>query len=102
MSEQQRRPQPDRVLALRIALLMKFGTMAAAGLLSFGVVLLAFRVELATPVLAAGCALLVLLPLVRLVLMATHFARFHDGVFALTALLVLALVIAGAAVGLAR
>ncbi|MBT2496672.1 hypothetical protein J7E45_13755 [Microbacterium sp. ISL-59] len=74
--------------------------MIAAVLLSAGVLLGAIGAGLSsTALLFAGCATLVLLPVARLLLMAGHFAR-NDRIFAWVSTLVLALVIAGAAVGL--
>jgi hypothetical protein len=90
----------DRALSGRIAVLMCIGTIVAAALLSVGVILSAVGAQLAsTALLVAGCAGLVLLPVARLLLMAGHFAC-TDRHFVWISVLVLALVIAGAAAGL--
>ncbi|MFD6178588.1 MULTISPECIES: hypothetical protein [unclassified Isoptericola] len=91
----------DRALAGRLATLMRGGTAAAVALLVVGVVLLAAGARLpSTVALTAGCAALVLLPLVRLVLMLRHFARRSDTPFVVITALVIGLVVAGAAAGL--
>lgn len=90
----------DRALARRIAVLMRVGTVVAAVLLSGGVLVGAIGAQpVSTVLLVTGCATLVLLPIARLMLMAGHFAR-TDRHFLWISLLVLVLVISGAAVGL--
>lgn len=90
----------DQTLARRIAVLMRIGTVLAAVLLSAGAILGGVGAQpVSTALLIAGCTTLVLLPVARLLLMAGHFAR-ADGLFLRISVLVLALVIAGAAVGL--
>lgn len=92
--------ESDGALARRIAVVMRVGTAVAAALLSGGVVLNAFGAQqFGAVLLIAGCATLVLLPVARLFLMAEHFAR-TDRLFLWISLAVLALVLAGAAVGL--
>lgn len=100
MSQHPSTRDPDRALSRRIAVLMKAGTVIAAVLLSAGVLLGVIGVGLAsTALLNAGCATLVLLPVARLLLMAGQFAR-TDRLFLWVSLLVLALVISGAVVGI--
>lgn len=100
MNQHPSTPEPDGALARRIAVILRVGTVVAAALLSGGAVLSAFGAQqLGTVLLIAGCATLVLLPVARLLLMADHFAR-TDKLFLWVSLAVLALVIAGAAVGL--
>ncbi|MFF1539157.1 hypothetical protein ACFVWL_03735 [Microbacterium sp. NPDC058269] len=95
----------DRALARRIAVLMRVGTLVAALLLSSGVVLSGGEVpgvgarQFGTVLLMIGCTMLVLLPVARLLLMAAHFAR-TDRLFLWVSVLVLALVVAGGALGL--
>jgi uncharacterized membrane protein len=90
----------DGALSLRIALLMRVGTVLAAVLLGVGVIFGAVGAQPAsTALLVTGCATLVLLPVARLLLMADHFAR-TDRLFLWISVLVLALVVTGATVGL--
>lgn len=101
----------DRALARRIAVLMRVGTLVAALLLSVGVLLSGGVVlsggevpgvgarQFGTVLLMIGCAMLVLLPVARLLLMTAHFAR-TDRLFLWVSVLVLALVVAGGALGL--
>lgn len=91
----------DRRLAATIATALRIGTGAASVLLTAGAVLAAVRVGiLATALLAGGCAVLVLLPVVRLVLMAAHFTRLNDRRFVVITVVVLGLVAAGGVSGL--
>lgn len=100
MSQHSSAHDEDRPLSRRIAVLMRVGTIIAAVLLGAGVALGAVGAQLAnTLLLVAGCMTLVLLPVARLLLMAGHFAR-TDKLFLWISVLVLALVITGAAVGL--
>lgn len=90
----------DRPLALRIATLMRIGTAIASALLVAGATLAYLLPGLtATTLLTGGCALLILLPVVRLTMMTSHFARLADKGFVAITLGVLALVIAGGVVG---
>lgn len=90
----------DQRLAGRIATLMRIGTASAAVLLSVGALLLYFQAGTATTVfLTGGCALLILLPVIRLVMMAVHFAQTNRP-FAHVSALVLVLVLAGTVAGL--
>lgn len=87
----------EQTLARRISVLMRIGTLLAAVLLSAGAILGGVGAQpVSTALLVAGCTTLIL---ARLLLMAGHFAR-ADRLFLWVSVLVLALVIAGAAVGL--
>ncbi|HXH35444.1 MAG TPA: hypothetical protein VNJ54_13730 [Plantibacter sp.] len=100
MNERSTAHEDERALARRIAVLMRIGTSMAAVLLTIGVTLLGAGAQ--TPgrgLITAGCAVLVLLPVARLVQMASHYAH-TDKVFMLVSLLVLALVVTGAVTGL--
>lgn len=92
----------DQALADRIAALMRVGTALASALLVAGVVLGSAQAAGAATILlgGGGCGLLVLLPVLRLVLMARHFLRHTEWSFAMITLAVLTLVIAAAAVGI--
>lgn len=93
----------DAPLALHIARLMSVGTTVAAALLTLGALLaITGPTRAATPLLAAGCGLLVLLPAARLALMARHFAKLRDSRYTVVALVVLGLVAIGCSIGLAR
>ncbi|MDQ6523742.1 hypothetical protein RB608_09040 [Nocardioides sp. LHD-245] len=90
----------DQALAGRIATLMRVGTAGASALLVAGACLRpAGATGIATVLLGSGCGLLVLLPVLRLVLMAGHFARLAERSYATISLVVLALVIAAVVVG---
>ncbi|WP_427870706.1 hypothetical protein [Leucobacter luti] len=91
----------DQSLNRRIAILMRIGTSVACVLLSIGSVVTLLRPGVvATTFLAGGCALLVLLPAIRLVMMAEHFVRQSQARYALIAVVVFALVVASGVVGL--
>lgn len=91
----------DRRLALAIAALMRTCTIIAAALLVAGAVVAYFLPDLiATVLLAAGCALLVLLPLLRLAMMAGYFVRRGETTFVVVTVIVIGLVIAGGAMGM--
>lgn len=91
----------DRQLALHIATVMRIGTAIASVLLIAGAALTYLQPGLtATTLLTSGCALLILLPLVRLTMMTSHFVRLADKGFVAITLGVLALVIAGGVVGM--
>lgn len=93
----------DEPLARRIAALMRIGTAAACVLLSIGAVLaLLWPGPAATTLLTGGCALLILLPVIRLVMMAGYYARLAQKRYALISIAVLALVVASGVVGLIR
>lgn len=93
----------DEPLARRIAALMRIGTAAASVLLSVGAALALLRPGVAaTTLLAGGCALLVLLPVIRLVLMTGHYARLAQRRYALISIVVLAFVVASGVVGMIR
>lgn len=97
------RPTPtaaDQPLAGRIATLMRIGTAVAASLLVAGTIARYASAGVAhTILLTAGCSLLVLLPVIRLTMMAGYFVRLGDRGFAVITVLVLALVLTGAAAG---
>lgn len=95
-------PGRDAALSRRLATLMRGGTAVAVALLGVGVILLAAGARLpSTLALAAGCTTLVLLPLARLVLMLRDFARRADTPFVVITAVVIGLVVAGAAAGVA-
>lgn len=92
----------DTQLATRLALLFRIGSVLAALLLILGT---AFAYVLSdstisTVLLTGGCALIVLLPVVRLAMMTGHFARAADRPFAVISALVILLVITTAAVSI--
>lgn len=90
----------DRRLARHIAALMRIGTLAGAILLAGGAIMGFTQVSNATTtLLIGGCGLLILLPVVRLIMMVGHYARWGDKRFALVALAVLCLVVAGGVLG---
>lgn len=92
---------PDRQLAGRIATLMRIGTAIAAALLTAGAVVAVVRPgSAATILLTAGCALLVLLPVIRLAMMAGHFVRLADRPFVAITLAVIVLVMISGVVGI--
>ncbi|MFD4405258.1 hypothetical protein ACFWPH_21095 [Nocardia sp. NPDC058499] len=94
-------PDRDAALAERLATLMRVGTASTTGLLVVGVVLRAAGAhQPSTIALVAGCGLLVLLPLVRLVVMLGEFARQADRRFVALTAAVIGLVIIGGAIGL--
>lgn len=94
---------PDRVLAGRIAVLMAYGTNLATALLVGAVIALIFGLgPLATVLLTGGCATLVLLPFIRLLMMFSHFRHRGESRFLIITVLVIAMVLAGAALGLLR
>ncbi|GAA1720304.1 hypothetical protein GCM10009809_15060 [Isoptericola hypogeus] len=97
-----RSPGRDEALARRIAVLMRVGTATGTGLLVAGVACLGAGAHRPSAVsLVAGCSVLVLLPLVRLVMMLDDFARRADTRFVVLTAVVIGLVVAGAAVGVA-
>ncbi|SDC62932.1 Protein of unknown function [Sanguibacter gelidistatuariae] len=90
----------DQPLAGRIATLLRVGTAIAALLLTAGTIALYTGAVLAHQILlTAGCSLLVLLPVIRLTMMAGHFVRQGDKRFAIITVSVLILVLTGAAAG---
>ncbi|MGC5257147.1 DUF1634 domain-containing protein [Gordonia sp. DT218] len=90
----------DQRLAGRLATLMRVGTVSIAMLLVAGTVCSWTDADVAaTILLSAGCGLLVLLPVVRLVMMVDHFARSADKPFVVITALVLVLIAAGALIG---
>lgn len=91
---------PDLLLARRIATLLRCGTIVAAVLFAAGAVLMVLHPGAATWLLTAGCAVLVALPVVRLLVMTGHFARLRLRWLVAASVAVLALVVAGALSGL--
>lgn len=92
----------DRALARRIATMMRLGTATATVLLTVGAAFIYLHPATATVLLTAGCGVLIAVPILRLAMMAGHFARRSDRRYAAIACVVLLLVIAGGAVGLLR
>jgi len=91
----------DRRLAERVAVMLRIGTVVSAMLLAAGAVAGYERAgPAATILLAGGCGVLLLLPVIRLAMMAGHFARLADRRFVAVTLTVLLLVLAGAVTGL--
>lgn len=91
----------DKTMARRIATMMRLGTAVASVLLVVGAILAYTDARLAgTVLLAGGCGLLVVLPIIRLVMMAGHFARHAERHFTAITLAVLALILIGGAAGL--
>lgn len=96
------RTTDDETMARRIATMMRLGTAAASVLLVVGAILAYTNAGLAgTILLAGGCGLLIVLPIIRLVMMAGHFARHAERHFITITLAVLALILIGGAAGLA-
>ncbi|MBC7302125.1 MAG: hypothetical protein H5T78_14370 [Nocardia sp.] len=90
----------DQRLARNIAALMRTGTAVAAGLLAGGAVCGYTQAGVvAVVLLAGGCGILILLPVVRLVMMAGHFVRLADTRFVITTVAVLVLVATGGVLG---
>lgn len=90
----------DQPLASRIATLMRIGTVVASFLLTGGAVLLYTQMDrAATILLAGGCGLLILLPVVRLTMMAVHFTQLTDIRFVLITFAVVTFVIMGGVIG---
>lgn len=91
----------DAALAERLATLMRVGTASTTAFLVVGVILRATGAQRpSTIALAAGCSVLVLLPLVRLVIMLGDYARQADRRFVAVTAVVIGLVIVGGAMGL--
>lgn len=92
----------DETMARRIATVMRLGTATASVLLVVGAIFAYTNAGLAgTILLAGGCGLLIVLPIIRLVMMAGHFARNSERRFTAITLAVLALILIGGAAGLA-
>lgn len=91
----------DRLLSRRIAVLMRWGTLTASILL-IGGALLAWGGVASTSsvVIIGGCAVLILLPLFRLLLMLTDFARRADKPYVGITALVIILILAAATTGM--
>ncbi len=82
----------DRLLAL----LLSRGTWLASGLIALGLVL---PPPTASRLVAAGIALMILLPVLRLLLMLVLFTRARDHRFAAISALVLAIILLAALLG---
>lgn len=92
----------DQRLARAIAALMRAGTAVASALLAAGTILGSMREGVGAAILlTGGCALLIVLPVIRLAMMAGHFARLADTRYLLITIAVLTLVSAGGVTGLA-
>lgn len=90
----------DRLLTHHIAVLMRWGTLTTSVLLVCGALLAWGGLAPASSVLiATGCANLVALPLLRLVLMLVDFARRADTPYVGIVLLVIILIVVTAATG---
>ncbi len=91
----------DADLGRRIATMMRVGNAAVAVLLGLGAACGYLHAGLVTTLLlTAGCGLMILLPVIRLAMMAGHFTRLVDHRFLAVTLTVLALVVAGGMSGL--
>jgi uncharacterized membrane protein len=92
-----RHPRLER----RLARLLRHGTWLACLVLAIGFALALLRPgSSGTAVMLGGIGLLILLPVLRVALMLVTFARERDYVFALVALTVLAIILAGAVLGM--
>lgn len=90
----------DRLLAHRIAVLMRWGTLTTSVLLVGGALLTWGGITPASSVVVVtGCAILVALPLLRLLLMLVDFARRADKSYVGIVFLVITLIAATAATG---
>lgn len=90
----------DLLLAGRIATLMRTGTAAVSTLLMAGVILMGLGQEtVGKALLTVGFSLLILMPLARLIMMTRYFAQRAEKGFVILTCLVIALIIAGAAMG---
>ena len=93
----------DQRLAHRIAAMMRIGTAIAAALLVAGTGFEYGGLTLAAKALfIGGCGLLILLPALRLAMMARHYVRHAQRYFAAITLTVLTLVIAGVVLGIVQ
>lgn len=101
MSEETCIDAGDRLLAHRIAVLMRWGTLATSVLLVGGA-LLAWggMAPASSMVVVTGCAILVALPVLRLLLMLVDFARRADPSYVGIVLLVITLIAITAATGM--
>lgn len=98
MTETTKARVQDRLLSSRIAILMRWGTLVASGLLSAGVGLDWIGQPRASAVLVvAGCVTLILLPVLRLAVMLGTYKRNRDHPYVAITVLVMFL-IAGSAV----
>lgn len=80
---------------------MRVGTVIASALLVAGAAF-AYLVPglAATILLTGGCGLMILLPVIRLAMMAGHFARLGDTGFVVISVVVIGLVLGGGVVGM--
>lgn len=91
----------DEPLARRIAMLFRTGLVVSTALLVMGVLVRVLGLEdLGSGMIVAGCATLVLLPAVRLLLMLDHFGRHRDRTYLGIGGIVLLLVGIAALIGL--
>jgi uncharacterized membrane protein len=93
-------PAPEISVRLNeiVAALLRYGTWCASVLIACGMILEARHLA-AGPLVRAGVALFILLPVARLALMLAIFLRERDYVYALISALVLSIIAAGVAVG---
>lgn len=91
----------DRLLSRRIAVLMRWGTLTATVLLIAGAILVWCTLALASSVaVVAGCGVLILLPVIRLLLMLISFARRADKPYMGITVLVLVFILTSAVTGM--
>lgn len=91
----------DRPLPRRIAVLFRIGLGLSSVLLVVGVVLRVLDTgAVGHGLVIAGCAVLILLPVLRLLLMVDHFGRRRNRTYLLISGLVLGLVAVAAVIGL--
>jgi uncharacterized membrane protein len=89
-------------LARRIAMLMRWGVVAATIILSIALVFDLLHASAPADVLAeTGCVALVALPVIRLAIMAATFAKQRERTFATIAVAVIAISVASTVLGLA-
>ena len=90
-----------RRLELCLASLMSLGTWVACALITVGIALSLTVGSTRTPFLMAGLALIIFLPILRLLFMLTSFLRARDFPIAAVAALVLTIIALGAVFGVA-
>jgi uncharacterized membrane protein len=90
-----------RRLELCLASLMSLGTWVACALITVGIALSLTVGSTRTPFLMAGIALIIFLPILRLLFMLTSFLRARDFPIAAVAALVLTIIALGAVFGVA-
>jgi uncharacterized membrane protein len=97
--------EPRSMLERRLAQILSYGTWLASGVIAAGLTLAATawpgigRFSGGMPLVTAGIALFILLPVVRVALMLVFFLRDRDYVFSAAAALVLLIMAIGCVLG---